>query len=222
MKVKIKVCGIRTLEEALGVIEAGVDILGFNFYPNSPRYIIPGDCMRLMVRLETVLREKLAQLTTVGVFVNADADSIYAIFRDCHLDMVQLAGDEPPEVMEKLGERAFKVLRLTTPESMLETIRRYPHRTMAPAWMVDANRPGMYGGTGQVVDWSLARTLADQMPIILAGGLRADNVTEALRQVRPWGVDVATGVESAPGVKDLQKVAEFVRAVRSFHPETAE
>ncbi len=222
MKVKIKVCGIRTLEEALGAIEAGVDILGFNFYPKSPRYIIPGDCMRLMVRLETVLREKMAQLTTVGVFVNGDVDFIYAVFRDCHLDMVQLAGDEPPEVMEKLGERAFKVLRLTTPESMLETIRRYPRRTMAPAWMVDANRPGMYGGTGQVVDWSLARVLADQMPIILAGGLRADNVADAIRQVRPWGVDVATGVESAPGVKDLQKVAEFVRAVRSFNPEAVE
>ncbi len=221
MKIKIKVCGIRTLEEALGAIEAGVDIIGFNFYPGSTRYIITGECMRLMVRMETALRDKMAQVTTVGVFVNDHPDFIYAVFRDCHLDMIQLSGDEPPEVMEMLGERAYKVLRLTDSESMLETIRRYPRRTMAPAWMVDAHRPGMYGGTGQVIDWSLARVLADQMPIILAGGLRADNVAEALRQVRPWGVDVASGVESAPGVKDLKKVAEFVQAVRSFTPEAA-
>jgi phosphoribosylanthranilate isomerase len=219
VNIKIKVCGIRTFDEALGVIEAGADIVGFNFYPSSPRYIIPGECMRLVVRLETALREKMAQVTLIGVFVNDDPDYMYAVFRDCHLDMVQLSGDEPPEVMEKLGERAFKVMRLTTPESMLETVRRYPHRTMAPAWMVDAHRPGMYGGTGQVVDWGLARELAEQAPIILAGGLRADNVAEALRKVRPWGVDVASGVESSPGVKDLKKVAEFVRAVRSFSPE---
>lgn len=219
MSTKIKICGIRTLDDALAVIEAGADLLGFNFYPSSPRYIIPGECMRLVVRLETALREKMAQVTLVGVFVNAEPDYVYAVFRDCHLDMVQLSGDEPPAALEALGERAFKALRLTTADEMLEAVRIYPRRTRSPAWLVDANQPGLYGGTGQVMDWGLARVLADQAPILLAGGLRADNVAEAIRQVQPWGVDVASGVESAPGVKDLKKVAEFIEAVRASDME---
>lgn len=217
--VKVKICGIRTLDEALAVIEAGADILGFNFYPNSPRYIKPGDCMRLVVRLETLMREDMAKMILVGVFVNAVPAFIHAVFRDCHLDNIQLSGDEPPEVLVQLGERAFKVLRPTTEEELFQAVSRYPKRTMAPEWLIDTYRPGQYGGTGQPVDWNLARKLADQSPIILAGGLRPDNVQVALRQVRPWGVDVASGVESAPGVKDPIKVAEFVKAVRAFTEE---
>jgi phosphoribosylanthranilate isomerase len=218
---KIKICGIRTLEEALAVIDAGADILGFNFYPQSPRYIKPGDCMRLVVHLEAALREEMARITLVGVFVNAEPYYIHAVFRDCHLDNIQLSGDEPPEALEALGERAFKVLRPTTEEELFDAVNRYPRRTMAPAWLIDTYHPGLYGGTGQVVDWNLARKLAEQAPIILAGGLRADNVALALRQVRPWGVDVASGVESAPGVKDREKVAEFCQAVRAFAKEPA-
>lgn len=216
---KIKICGIRTLDEALAVIGAGADILGFNFYPSSPRYIKPGDCMRLVVQLETALREEMAKITLVGVFVNAEAYFIHAVFRDCHLDNIQLSGDEPPEALEVLGERAFKVLRPTSEEELLDVVNRYPRRTMAPAWLIDTYHPGLYGGTGERVDWNLARKLAEQAPIILAGGLRADNVADALCQVQPWGVDVASGVESSPGVKDPQKVAEFVRAVRAFTRE---
>jgi len=219
--IKIKICGIRTLDEALAVIEAGADILGFNFYPSSPRYIKPGDCMRLVVRLETALREGMAKIILAGVFVNAEPYFIHAVFRDCHLDHIQLSGDEPPEDLELLGDLAYKVLRPTTEEELFEAVSRYPRRTMAPAWLIDTYRPGQYGGTGQPVDWNLARKLAEQAPIILAGGLRADNVAQALRQVKPWGVDVASGVESAPGVKDMEKVAEFVRAVRSFVKEPA-
>jgi phosphoribosylanthranilate isomerase len=219
--IKIKICGIRTLDEALAVIEAGADILGFNFYPSSPRYIKPGDAMRLVVRLETALREEMARIALVGVFVNAEPYYIHAVFRDCHLDNIQLSGDEPPEAMEALGERAYKVLRPTSEEDLFDAVRRYPRRTMAPEWMIDTYHPGLYGGTGKPVDWILARKLAEQSPIIIAGGLRADNVAAALRQVKPWGVDVASGVESAPGVKDTQKVAEFVRAVRSFAEEPA-
>jgi phosphoribosylanthranilate isomerase len=217
--IKIKICGIRTLEEALAVIDAGADIIGFNFYPSSPRYIKPGDAMRLVVRLETALREEMARILLVGVFVNAEPYYIHAVFRDCHLDNIQLSGDEPPEALEALGERAFKVLRPTSEEDMFDAVRRYPRRTMAPAWMVDTYHPGLYGGTGQPVDWNMARKLAEQAPIIIAGGLRADNVAAALRQVKPWGVDVASGVESAPGVKDPEKVAEFCQAVRSFTEE---
>jgi phosphoribosylanthranilate isomerase len=217
--VKVKICGIRTLDEALTVIEAGGDIIGFNFHPNSPRYIRPGDCMRLVVRMETALREDMARITLTGVFVNAETYFMHAVFRDCHLEHIQLSGEEPPEDLEVLGDRAYKVLRPTTEEELFEQVNRYPRRMMAPAWLIDTYRPGQYGGTGQPVDWNLARKLSGQAPIILAGGLRPDNVAQALRQVRPWGVDVASGVESAPGVKDPAKIAEFVRAVRAFEKE---
>lgn len=212
---KVKICGIRTYDEALAAIEAGVDILGFNFYPQSPRYITPGNCLHLTVKLEMALREELARIMLIGVFVNAEQDNIHAIFRDCHLDMIQLAGDEPPELMENLGERAFKVMRPSSAEELAEAVERYPIRTMAPAWLVDTKRPGQYGGTGETANWALARQLAQKSPILLAGGLRADNVAEAIHQVHPWGVDSASGVESEPGVKDPQKMREFVQAVRA-------
>jgi len=217
---KVKICGIRTVEDALSVIEAGADMLGFNFYPGSPRYINPGDCMDLVVQLETALREEIYDVTLVGVFVNQDPEFIHAVFRDCHLDLIQLSGDEPPEVLEALGERAFKALRPESVEALHEAILRYPPHPAAPGWLVDSYRPGSYGGTGEVGDWGIARVLAARVPILLAGGLRADNVAEAIRQVGPWGVDVASGVESAPGVKDPRKVREFIRAVRSFQQET--
>jgi phosphoribosylanthranilate isomerase len=219
--VKIKICGVKTYDDAMAIIDAGADIIGFNFYPKSPRYITPGDCMRLTVRLETALRDRLAKVMLVGVFVNSEGDNIHAIFRDCHLDMIQLSGDEPPSVLEYLGERAFKVIRPTTVEELEATLESYPRRKLSPAWMVDTYKVGEYGGTGQPAHWDLARQLARKMPIILAGGLRADNVGEAIRYVNPYGVDVASGVESAPGVKDLQKVRDFIHAVQVSTQEVA-
>lgn len=218
---KIKICGVKTYDDAMAIIDAGADIIGFNFYPKSPRYITPGDCMRLTVRLETALRDRLAKVMLVGVFVNSERDNIHAIFRDCHLDMIQLSGDEPPSVLEYLGERAFKVIRPTTIEELEATLESYPRRKLSPAWMVDTYKVGEYGGTGQPAHWDLARQLARKMPIILAGGLRADNVGEAIRYVNPYGVDVASGVESAPGVKDLQKVRDFIHAVQVTTQEFA-
>jgi phosphoribosylanthranilate isomerase len=121
--------------------------------------------------------------------------------------------------LRDLGERAFIVLRPSSEEDMLAAVERYPRRTMAPAWLVDTYHPGMYGGTGQTMDWRLARRLADRAPILLAGGLRPENVAQALEQVQPWGVDSASGVESEPGVKDMTKVRAFVEAVRAFEQE---
>ena len=218
---KIKICGIRTFDEAMASVEAGADMLGFNFYPPSPRYITPGDCMRLVVRLETALREHIGQVMLVGVFVNAPAKFVYAVFRDCHCDLIQLSGDEPPEMLNTLGARAYKALRPESPAALAEAVTRSHRPTVTPAWLVDAYRPGQYGGTGQTADWGLASQLAAHSPLLLAGGLRPDNVGEALRQVNPWGVDVASGVESSPGVKDIQKIQEFVRAVRAYNQEPA-
>lgn len=212
---KVKICGIKTFADAMMVVEEGVDIIGFNFYTQSPRYISPGECMRLVVRLETALREEMSRVTMMGVFVNSERDNMHAIFRDCHLDMIQLSGDEPPEVLEQLGERSFKVLRPTSFAEFTGAVERYPRRTMAPAWMIDTFRPGEYGGTGQTADWDLMRQITQTTPILLAGGLNPGNVGDAIRRINPWGVDVASGVESAPGVKDPQKVRAFIGAVRS-------
>ncbi len=217
--VKIKICGIKTFTDAMTVVEAGVDIIGFNFYTQSPRYISPGDCMRLVVRLETALREEMSRITMMGVFVNAERQNMHAIFRDCHLDMIQLSGDEPPEVLDLLGERSFKVLRPTSLAEFTDAVQRYPRRTMAPAWMIDTYRPGEYGGTGQTADWDLLRQIAQTAPILVAGGLNSSNVGEAIRRINPWGVDVASGVESVPGVKDPQKVRAFIQAVRAAEKE---
>jgi phosphoribosylanthranilate isomerase len=124
-------------------------------------------------------------------------------------------------VLEHLGERSFKVLRPTSLADFQGALERYPRRTLAPGWMIDTYRPGEYGGTGEPVDWELANQIARQAPILLAGGLTASNVAEAIRRVSPWGVDVASGVESSPGVKDPQKVRDFVQAARSTAKELA-
>jgi phosphoribosylanthranilate isomerase len=211
---RIKICGIRTYDEAMAIIEAGADILGFNFYPQSPRYIAPGDALKLAVRLQATLREEMANITLVGVFVNANPQYAHALTADCLLDRIQLSGDEPPGDLEILGERSYKVLRPPDETALEDAVRLYPKRVLAPAWMIDTYLPGQYGGTGQPADWGMIRRFAEKEPIILAGGLRADNVAEAIRLVHPWGVDVASGVESAPGVKDLEKVRAFIRAVK--------
>jgi phosphoribosylanthranilate isomerase len=209
---KIKICGLTTLEDALAAAEAGADLLGFNFYPPSPRFISIETCARLV----SALKERGYAGPLVGVFVNAAPEQIAAVLDTCRLDLAQLHGDEPPEALARLGARAFKALRPSSPEDLQESLRRYAPYPASPAWLVDSYRLGEYGGTGQTADWSMARRLAEQAPILLAGGLRPENVTEAIRQVQPWGVDVASGVESAPGRKDAHKMRALVQAVREM------
>ncbi len=207
---KMKICGIKTFDDALMVIEAGVDIIGFNFYTQSPRYISPGDCMRLVVRLETALREEMSRVTMMGVFVNSERDNMHAIFRDCHLDMIQLSGDEPPEVLEQLGERAFKVLR---PTSFAEFDRRgralpapdhgacLDDRHLPPRG-VRRHRPD--GGLGPG-----APDCPDQPPILLAGGLNPDNVADAIRQRQSLGGGCGLGGRVCAGRERSAKSARL-------------
>lgn len=218
---KVKICGVRTVEEACQAVTAGADLLGFNFYPLSPRFITPAGCRHVIANLRRILGSQSEQVKIVGVFVNAPPDQIEAVLETCGLDLAQLSGDEPPELLQSLGERAFKALRPTSPDALEESVSRYPRRAQSPHWLVDAYRPGEYGGTGQPADWSLAARLAVHAPILLAGGLRPENVAAAVHQVRPWGVDVASGVESAPGVKDPEKVQSFIQAVRKAEKELA-
>jgi indole-3-glycerol phosphate synthase/phosphoribosylanthranilate isomerase len=206
---RVKICGITTRQDGLDAIDAGADMLGFNFYPQSKRYITPDKCIRIV----SYLAQYTTRVQLVGVFVNETRAKIETIAHDCHLDFVQLSGDEPPELVRALGNRAFKAIRPTSLEEAMSSATRFA-RLAAPALLVDAYRPGEYGGTGHTSDWDLAQRLAEQYPILLAGGLNPDNVAEAVAQVQPWGVDVASGVESSPGRKDAGKVVAFVQAAR--------
>lgn len=204
---KIKICGIKTVQDALAAMDAGADLLGFNFYPKSPRYISVGQCRDVM----SVMR-KYGHITYVGVFVNASAEEIRATMDTCALTLAQLHGDESSEMLHSFYGRAFKAFR-----GIPESVNGFT-REDAPAFLLDASVKGAYGGTGVKADWSGAAQLSKQYPLLLAGGLTPENVAEAVQRVRPWGVDVASGVECSPGVKDVSKIRAFVQAVKSLQP----
>ena len=199
----IKICGIKTLTDALAAIDAGADLIGFNFYPKSPRYIDVGRCRDIM----SVMR-RFGHIQYVGVFVNASPGEIWATMDTCGLSLAQLHGDEPSEMVNALGNKGFKAFR-GIPENLNGFARQN-----APAFLLDASVKGLYGGSGFTADWSAAAELAGKYPLLLAGGLTPENVANAVQQVRPWGVDVASGVESEPGKKDAHKMLRFVMAVR--------
>jgi phosphoribosylanthranilate isomerase len=201
---KIKICGIKTVTDALAAMDAGADLIGFNFYPKSPRYIDVGKSRDIM----SVMR-RYGHITYVGVFVNAPAATICATMETLGLSLAQLHGDETSEVLSELNGKAFKAFR-GIPQS-IDGFARHN----APALLVDASVKGVYGGTGVTADWNGAAELAKQYPLLLAGGLTPENVAEAVRQVRPWGVDVASGVESSAGSKDVSKMKAFVNAVNA-------
>ena len=201
---KIKICGIKTLNDALAAIEAGADYLGFNFYPKSVRFIEKDAC----AEITSVLKNEYPHIELVGVFVNSSVEDVKDILEDCSLDLAQLHGDETAETLNELEGKAFKAFR-----GIPENINGF-ERQDAPAFLVDASVKGLYGGTGVAADWNGAAELAKKYQLLLAGGLTPENVADAVRQVKPWGVDVASGVESAPGEKDAAKMKAFVQAVR--------
>jgi phosphoribosylanthranilate isomerase len=209
---KVKICGITNLDDALVALHAGADLLGFNFYPKSPRYVSLEAC----AAMTRELRRRGCKATLVGVFVNPSQAEVERALRTCDLDLAQLSGDESPEFVQSLGARAFKALRPANAPDGNQALRAYSLRSLAPAMLLDAHRPGAYGGTGQTADWSLARELAGRVPLLLAGGLTAENVAAAIQQVQPWGVDVASGVESAPGRKDPLRMVEFIQTARNY------
>lgn len=214
---KIKICGITTLNDALAAAELGADLLGFNFYPKSPRYLAPETCREMTA----VLRQTYPRLTLVGVFVNAPVAETRAILETCQLDLAQLHGDETPEILAELGSRAFKAIRLSASESVDESVFAFvsvPQSVspLSPALLVDAAVKGLYGGSGVTTDWAKAAELSQRIPLLLAGGLTPGNVAQAIEQVRPWGVDTASGVESSPGVKDAVRMRDFAAAVREM------
>ncbi len=205
--IRVKICGITNLEDARVAARAGADFLGFVCYPRSPRYITPEAAGRII----RALREDGESVATVGVFVNASVEEIRRAMRVAGFDLAQLHGDEPPEVVRALGPRAYKGFRLRD-EAEAEIAIGYAHHSpTTPHLLVDAYHPNAYGGTGTSVPLHLARAVAARVPhLLLAGGLTPDNVVDVVQAVRPWGVDVSSGVERAPGKKDHDKVRAFV------------
>jgi phosphoribosylanthranilate isomerase len=209
---RIKICGITNLEDARAACEAGVDAIGLNFYSRSPR--------ALSIEIAGNLRASIPSSVQVfGVFVNAEADEVAKILRDVHLDALQLHGDESPATVAQLARIApvFKALRVG-PDFTAATLENYPGVSGFLFDTADA-RPGQYGGTGRLADWGIAQQAALSHKVILAGGLDAENVAAAISQVRPYGVDVASGVESSPGAKDHHQLFDFVREARRADQE---
>lgn len=209
--IAIKICGITTPQDALAAIDAGATHLGINFYAGSPRAV---DFYQAQA-ISRAARLRQPSPVLVGVFVNEDPSVIAAALEFVYLDLAQLSGDETPDEFNALNGLAFKVYHLQPGQPPNLTMLR----TGAPQLLIDARVPGQYGGTGQTADWTTAAQLAQQQRLFLAGGLQPSNVAEAVRQVRPWGVDVASGVESAPGQKDPAKMAAFVDEVRRAEAE---
>lgn len=208
----VKICGLTNLDDALVAVEAGADYLGFNFYPKSPRCITPEACARITAELA----RRGAAVTTVGVFVNTPAAEVAAIMQDAGLRLAQLHGDEGPEQLTPLWGRVFKAVRDPATISDAELAALSAFSPSQPAFLVDAPAPNLYGGSGQLADWQAAARLAARYAIFLAGGLNPTNVAAAVAQVKPWGVDVASGVEAAPGKKDHAKIRDFVAAAAAI------
>jgi phosphoribosylanthranilate isomerase len=203
-KVRVKICGIRTIEEAECAVEAGADMLGFNFWPASPRYIQPEAAKSIIDRLPS-------GVSSIGVFVNERTERILTIYRELGLSAIQLHGDESPEECKTLSSLSvIKAMRVGDGFSV-ERIREYGVDMV----LLDASLKGNYGGTGQTFDWSVAARAKAYAKIILAGGLRSENVEEAIRIAGPYAVDVCSGVEAAPGRKDFAKMRDFIRIVTS-------
>ncbi|MBZ4330429.1 phosphoribosylanthranilate isomerase [Corallococcus interemptor] len=210
MRTLVKVCGVTRVEDAEGVWAAGVDALGLNFHPGSPRFVD-------LARAVSIARTRPPLAALVGVFVNATRDDVRVRVRECGLTAVQLHGDESPEDCSGYGVPVIKALRVRGPDDV-EKAKSYVGVGDVSGLLLDGAAPG-YGGGGVTFDWSLVKQLARcGLPVLVAGGLKPSNVAEAMRATRPYGVDVASGVESSPGIKDLDAVRAFVRTVRSLNP----
>lgn len=211
----VKICGTTNRDDALVAARAGADLLGFIFYPKSPRYVTPEVVAGIM---DVVRATWEAPPRGVGVFVNVAPAEMLRILEAAHLDLAQLHGDEPAAALQALEGRGFKAVRPTGLSHALALAEEYAASGVGagPALLIDAFDPAAYGGTGQRADWAAAAAVAQRVErLLLAGGLTPENVAAAVQAVRPWGVDVASGVEEAPGRKDHGKVKAFVAAVKA-------
>ncbi len=200
--IKIKICGITNLEDALASADAGADALGFNFYKKSPRCIEPEKAAEIIAQLPPFVMP-------VGIFVNEREEKIREIQQLTCLQALQFHGDESPEFCQRFGARVIKAFQVKDKES-LKNMAHYH----VGAFLLDSYRDGVRGGTGVTFDWHLAVVAKTFGKVILAGGLTPENVAEAVKLVQPYGVDVAGGVEKEKGIKDYVKIKKFINEVR--------
>ena len=204
--VKVKICGITNAADAATAVEAGADALGFMFYAKSPRCVEAPLVKRIVAGLPPFV-------LPVGVFVNEEAKKVRDIMDECGLALAQLHGDETAAYCENLGRPLLKAFTLRGPDDLLG-LAEFKGRAGVRGFVVDAFSAAAYGGTGEVADWALAAEVARHAPVLLAGGLTAANVREAIEKVRPYGVDVSSGVEASPGQKDRAKLQAFIQAAK--------
>ncbi|MSQ10085.1 MAG: phosphoribosylanthranilate isomerase [Dehalococcoidia bacterium] len=214
---RVKICGVRAVEHALVAAEAGAQYVGVICWPGSKRYAPPERVREITNALRAGFDYQRRPLVT-GVFVNEPAPNINALVRDCALDCVQLSGDEPWDAFQAIDAPVLKALRVPSDRAeaglLTELARETPAlHQRAGRVLMEALVTGQYGGTGQTANWNLAAAAARRFPLLLSGGLKPDNVAAAVRTVRPWGVDVASGVET-DGVQDPGKIRAFIHAVQ--------
>lgn len=207
MTIKVKICGITNVDDALEAIDLGADYLGFNFYPDSPRYISPEN-------LDNILKDVPYNIGKVGIFVNADAQLVIDVATQFNLDLLQFHGDEVEDYCNQFARPVMKAVR---PKSIadLDGLENYD----SDYFLVDSFVQSSFGGTGVVSNWDLAREIKKKVnkPMFLSGGLTPENIELAIASVRPFGVDVASGVEHEPGQKSYKKMQEFIKKAKSFN-----
>ncbi len=204
--VKVKICGITNLEDAIVSCEYGADALGFIFYRKSHRFIEPEKAKEIIKAIPPFV-------TAVGVFVDEDADRINEIAKNIGLNAVQLHGNESPEFCKKITGKVVKAFRVIGDFDVSD----FGHgECRVSAYLLDTYIEGMAGGTGEVFNWDIAVKAKEYGRIILAGGLKPENVADAVKKVMPYGVDVSSGVEERPGKKDLKKVKKFIERAKGI------
>lgn len=214
----VKICGVRLLEDALAAAEAGADMIGLNFYRKSPRSLTPADAAQLVTELRAGLGDRCPLL--IGVFVNESVYEMGTIAAGVGLDAIQLSGDESLEVMNELRVPSYKGVQPANLAQILDDVHYFMPAMLddplLPSLLLDAHHPTLRGGTGQGVAEEIINAVMERVPrLLLAGGLTLDNVGDYVQAFQPWGVDVASGVESGtPGLKDHQKMREFVARAR--------
>ena len=208
MRTRAKICGITRIEDIHSAVHAGVDAIGFVFYAPSPRYVTFAQAQQLAHHIP-------AYVQLVGLFVNASSDEILQVLKNVPLDIVQFHGDESPEqchdIAKIVGRRWYKAIQVKPDLDIIKIIKNYQHAG-ASAVLLDAWHPDLKGGTGHQFDWSQFPKL--DIPLILAGGLKPDNIEEAIKTTGAYAVDVSGGVESAKGIKDQQLIEHFMQGVQ--------
>lgn len=204
MRTRVKICGITRIEDATAAARAGADAIGFVFEPKSLRYVKPDQA-------QVIMRALPPFVTVVGLFVNAAPDTVETVLNRVPLDLLQFHGNETPEQCRRYHRPYIKAIHMRADVNLHDQARRYAD---AEGLLLDTAAANVAGGSGQIFDWSLVPADVGK-PVILAGGLTPENVAEAVRKVRPFAVDVSSGVEQNKGIKDAQKISAFINAVRN-------